>query len=155
MRAAILLLLSCGFVYAQETPLHELPYTPSLEMKFMDKSVDPCVDFYKYACGEWNKINPIPADQARWDVYGKMEQENTRYLWGVLERASKGGVGRSANEQKIGDYFGACMNTAAVEKAGSRPLAADLARIAALKSIDGIAAYVAGEHKGGVNTNVL
>jgi endothelin-converting enzyme/putative endopeptidase len=155
MRIVIALLLSCAFASAQETPLRELPYTPSLEMKFVDKTVDPCVDFYKYACGRWNKINPIPADQARWDVYGKMGQENTRYLWGILQQAADAGGGRSANEQKIGDYFGSCMNVPAIEKAASQPLAPGFARIAALKSVSEIAAYVAAEHRGGVNTNVL
>ena len=124
-------------------------------MKFVDKAVDPCGDFYKYACGQWNKLNPIPADQARWDVYGKMDEENTRYLWGILDQASKGGASRTANEQKIGDYFGACMNVPAVEKAGSQPIAAELARISALQSVNDIAAYVAAEHRGGINTNVL
>ena len=142
-------------LHAQERPLSELPYTPSLEMKFVDKAVDPCVDFYKYACGQWNKVNPIPADQSRWDVYGKMEEENTRYFWGILEQASNGGVTRSANEQKIGDYFAACMSVPAIEKAGTKPIAAELARISALQSVKDIAAYVAAEHKGGINTNVL
>jgi endothelin-converting enzyme/putative endopeptidase len=155
MRLAIFLLLGCRFACAQETPLRELPYTPSLEMKFVDKTVDPCVDFYKYSCGQWNKINPIPADQSRWDVYGKMDDENARYLWGILEQASKAGVERSANEQKIGDYFGACMNLPAIDKASSQPIAAELARIAALKSVGDIAGYVAVEHRSGVNTNVL
>jgi endothelin-converting enzyme/putative endopeptidase len=124
-------------------------------MKFVDKAVDPCVDFYKYACGEWNKLNPIPADEARWDVYSKMGHENARYLWGILDQAAKGDAGRSTNEQKIGDAFGSCMNTAAVEKAGAHPIGPGLARIAALKSLNDIPAYVAEEHHAGVNTNLL
>src|SRR5450759_1294602 len=61
---------------AQDRPLASLPYTPSLEPTFIDRSVDPCVDFWRYSCGNWNKLNPIPPDQARWSVYGKMAQEN-------------------------------------------------------------------------------
>ncbi len=156
MKLIAVCLLGCAAaIWAQDTPLKELSYTPSLEPKFMDKRVNPCVDFYKYACGEWNKLNPIPPDQARWDVYSKMGQDNWRYLWGILEELSKGGAERSANEQKIGDMFGACMNTAAVEKAGSQPIKAELKRIAALKSVRDFADYVAAEHRGGINTNVL
>ena len=155
MRTSLLLLALARIAQSQETPLRALPYTPSLEMKFVDQSVKPCVDFYKYACGHWNKLNPMPADQSRWEVYGKMADENARYLWGILDDAAKGGSERSANQQKIGDFFAACLNEPAIENAGDKPLSQELARIAALKSVHDVAAYVAAEHKGGVNGNVL
>jgi putative endopeptidase len=131
---------------AQEKPLTVLPYTPVLATQFLDKSVDPCLDFYKYACGGWNKLNPIPADQSRWNVYAKLADENTRFLWGLLEEAGRSGA-RTANEQKIGDYFHACMNTDAVEAAGAKPLAADLTAIATLQTPADLAAYVGTEHR--------
>ena len=121
----------------------------------MDKSADPCVDFYRYACGEWNKLNPIPADQSHWDVYTKLEHDNQRYLWGILEEASHANAASGSNEQKIGDAFAACMNLPAIEKASRKPLAAALARIAAMKSFRDIAAYVATEHRGGIDVDVL
>ncbi len=118
---------------AQETPLTSLPYTPSLDTRFIDRSADPCVDFYKFACGKWNSLNPIPPDQPRWDVYSKLGQENQRFLWGILEQAAKPAPSRTPNEQKTGDFFAACMNEAAIEKAGAAPLKPDLDAIAALK----------------------
>src|SRR5712671_652504 len=121
-------------VVIDDKPVTALPYTPSLDIPSMDKSADPCVDFYAYACGGWMKNNPIPPDQARWNVYSKMEDENQQFLWGILEEAAKPKSNRSAVDQKIGDYFGACMDESAVEKAGASPLKSDLAAIEALKS---------------------
>jgi putative endopeptidase len=90
MRFLLIMLVASVAVSAQETPLTTLPYTPSLDTQFMDKSADPCTDFYRYACGNWNKLNPIPADEARWDVYAKLTNENQRYLWGILEQVAHG-----------------------------------------------------------------
>jgi predicted metalloendopeptidase len=117
-----------------------------LETKFLDRAADPCVDFYQYACGNWNKLNPIPPDQARWDVYGKLTDENQRYLWGILDEAAKADASRTPVEQKIGDYFSACMDEAAVEKAGAAPLQPRLRQIAALKSVKDIPALLANIH---------
>jgi endothelin-converting enzyme/putative endopeptidase len=128
---------------AQERPLASLPYTPSLDTQFMDRSAEPCVDFYRYACGNWNKLNPMPPDQARWNVYAKLEDENHRFLWGLLEEAARPTPGRNANQQKIGDYFQACMDEAALEKAGAAPLRRDLDAIAALRTAADLAPLVA------------
>ncbi len=125
MRACFALLLLSGMatsLLGQDTPLTVLPYTPSLDTQFMDRSVDPCTNFYKYACGNWNKLNPIPPDQDRWDVYSKLTNENQRFLWGILQQASEPSANRTPNEQKIGDLFRSCMSQQAVEEAGSSSL---------------------------------
>ena len=96
---AILLLIPIALA-AQDRPLTSLPYTPSLETKFLDRSADPCVNFYQYSCGNWNKLNPIPPDQARWDVYAKLADENQRYLWAILDNASKPNASRTPVEQE-------------------------------------------------------
>jgi hypothetical protein len=122
-------------VLAEDTPFTELPYTPSLDTASMDRTADPCEDLYQYSCGGWMKNNPLPGDQASWSVYGKLYQDNQRFLWGLLVNAAKPDPKRNATQQKIGDFFDACMDLEAVEKAGAQPLADDLARIAAMKSI--------------------
>jgi endothelin-converting enzyme/putative endopeptidase len=119
---------------ATGAPAAEFPYTPGLDTSSMDRSADPCVDFYQYACGGWMKNNPIPADQARWSVYSKLAQDNQRFLWGILEDLSRRQEGRNATQQKIGDYFGACMDEKTIEARGAEPLKPYFEQIAALKS---------------------
>jgi endothelin-converting enzyme/putative endopeptidase len=144
--SASLVLLFATWSSAQDRPLASLPYTPSLHTAFLDRSADPCVDFYKFACGNWIKQNPIPADQARWDVYSKLANENQRYLWGLLEQAGKPAPGRTPNQQKIGDYFGACMDEPSVEKAGIGPLKPELAAIEKLQGVSDLPPLLAHLH---------
>jgi endothelin-converting enzyme/putative endopeptidase len=141
---------SAGGVYenaaGEDKPVTTLPYTPSLDLASMDKSANPCVDFYQFTCGGWLKNNPIPADQAAWSVYGKLTTDNQRFLWGVLDELSKKTSGRNPNQQKIGDYFAACMNEPAIEKLGAAPLKPLLDAIAAVKTRQDLAVLLANEH---------
>lgn len=121
-------------VAATETPLTAFPYTPGLDLSAMDPSADACTDFYQYACGGWQQHNPIPADQARWSVYGKLYQDNQRFLWGILDGLAKNTTERSPAQQQIGDYFAACMDEGAVETLGVAPLKPYLDRITAIVS---------------------
>ena len=118
---------------ASQQPLQAMPYLPSLDVNNLDRAVDPCTNFYQYACGGWQKHNPIPADQAGWDVYSKLANDNQQFLWGILlEDASA--TSRTPIQQKVGDYFAACMNTSAIDSLGVKPVAPALARIDALKT---------------------
>ena len=125
---------------SSETPV--MPYTPSLDVRAMDKSIEPCVDFYQYACGGWQKNNPIPADQTSWSVYEKLYQDNLMLLRSILEQAS-GATERNPVTQKIGDYYAACMDEAAVEQRGLAALQPDLDAITSLRSVKQITPLVA------------
>ncbi|MBB5341330.1 M13 family metallopeptidase [Tunturiibacter gelidoferens] len=133
--AATALLLAAIQVPAQEAaqPLQSMPYSPSLDLSSLDRGADPCVDFYKFSCGGWEKKNPIPPDQSGWSVYAKLGNENEQFLWGILEADAKA-ANRDAVQQKVGDYFAACMNTSAIDALGVKPALSGLARIDALKT---------------------
>src|ERR1700749_431694 len=131
----MLLLLA---LLAQAVPLHELPYTPSLDVAAMDKTSKACTDFYQFSCGGWMKANPVPADQASWSVYGKLGNDNAQYLWGLLTAPVAGKVSQPG--QKARDLFGSCMDTAAIDALGLSPLRAELKAIDGLKSIRDLAA---------------
>ncbi len=156
----ISLLLAIGllspFCFAQQSATQAPPqtqmyveptmaYTPSLDLPSMDRSADPCADFYQYSCGGWQKNNPIPPDQTSWSVYGKLYEDNLKYLRAILEQASVA-KDRDAVTQKIGDYYAACMDEPAIEKLGAKPMQSKLEEIAALKSINDLAPLAAHLH---------
>jgi putative endopeptidase len=122
-----------------------MPYSPSLDLSSLDRSVDPCVDFYKFSCGGWQKNNPIPADQSSWSVYGKLANENQQFLWGILEEDAKA-KDRTPVQQKVGDYFAACMDTARIDGRGLTPLTPQLARINGLGTRSALIASIARMH---------
>ncbi|MGD0368952.1 MAG: M13 family metallopeptidase [Acidobacteriaceae bacterium] len=124
-----------------EKPLTALPYSPSLDLADMDRTADPCVDFYQYVCGGWMKNNPIPPDQAAWDVYAKLSNDNRQFLWGILEEDAKL-TDRTPAQQKVGDYYAACMNTDAIDAHGLAPLQPELDRIAAIQDRKQLAAFL-------------
>src|SRR5438270_10460593 len=132
-------------VAIDEKPLAQLPYTPSLDVTAMDKTVDPCTDFYTYSCGGWQKNNPIPPDQARWSVYGKLTNDNQKFLWGILDNLAKQTSARDTNQQKIGDYFSACMDESRIEQLGAAPLKPTLDAIAEVSDKRGLAPVLAKE----------
>jgi endothelin-converting enzyme/putative endopeptidase len=126
-----------------------LPYTPSLDPAAMDRTADPCVDFYQYACGGWMKTHPIPPDQTSWSVYAKLYEDNLTYLRGILEEASTA-ANRDAVTQKIGNYYASCMDEAKIEQLGAKPLEPDLSAIDNLKDTNGLAALIATLHGEGI-----
>jgi endothelin-converting enzyme/putative endopeptidase len=111
-----------------------VPKLEHFDANLVDKTLDPCQDFYKYSCDKWLTANPIPADQVYWSTGSGLELWNEGVLRDTLEAASKNDPNRGAVQQKIGDYWAACMDESGIEAAGLKPLDSELARVAALKS---------------------
>jgi endothelin-converting enzyme/putative endopeptidase len=153
-----LLLTSAGALAADaksDAPLATLPYTPGLDPSSMDKTVDPCADFYAYSCAGWQRQNPIPPDQSSWSVYGKLQDQIQRHLWGLLQTAADPSSARSPIQTEIGDSFAACMDEARIDALGSKPLEPDLAALAKVKDRRGLAEWLAEQHSAGTTDQLL
>lgn len=148
----IFLLLATMFSVAQTAPStsSESPkQIPNFDLTAIDKAVDPCVDFYQYSCGNWMKKNPSPPDKTRWGRFNALDEHNLYILRDILDQTQAPGK-RSAIEQKVGDYYAACMDDSTVEKEGTAPLEPEMNRIASIKSKQEIISQVAYMHRNGI-----
>ena len=118
----------------------------------LDRSVSPCQNFYQFADGGWMKTHPIPADHAAWETFSVLQQHNQEVLRQILEEASRDKHPQpGSNWQKIGDYYGSCMNVSAIDAAGIQPLEPELKRIGAIDSDKSLQAEIARLQSMGVN----
>jgi endothelin-converting enzyme/putative endopeptidase len=106
---------------------------PGFSLDTIDKTADPCVDFYQYACGNWIKHSEIPADQSQWVSFVELDERNLDIEHGILEKAATGGASRDGIDQRIGDLYGSCLDEKAVDAKGIAPLKPELERIAAVQ----------------------
>jgi putative endopeptidase len=121
-----------------------------IDTKAMSSAVDPCVDFYQYACGNWVAQNPLPADRSRWGRFTQLSDHTEKVLLDMVETAAASKAPRGSLDQKIGDYFRSCMDTATIEKRGIAPVRPELDRIQAMRDRSDLAAEVARLHRQGI-----
>src|ERR1035437_7635394 len=159
LRGLTVCMMFVSTLLAQNTPAPAEPEAakPPADVRFsvdmLDKNIDPCNDFYAYACSKWQAQNPVPSDRPAWGRFNELKQRGEYNVREILEKASDDRPGRSASEQKIGEYYASCMDEGAVEKAGTKPLEHDFQSITAIKSKEDLPKEVVRLHREG--TDVL
>jgi len=141
--------LLCVSLFGQAAPASapdEMPTLQHFNPDQVDKTLDPCSDFFQYACSKWIKANPIPPDQAGSGTFNKLFIWNVAAVRSTLEGAEKAS-NRTPVEQQVGDYYASCMDEATINKAGIAPLQPELDRIAKLRDKSQLLEIVASIHQ--------
>jgi len=113
----------------------DVPHSWGFDTANLDKTCKPCDDFYQFAMGGWMKSNPIPPEYSNWGTFTQLGDKNQQNVRQILEDAAKVSAAPGSNEQKIGDFYASCMDTAAIDAAGTKPIDPELTRIAQIKTL--------------------
>src|SRR5438128_6342440 len=139
---------SPAFAQHSVSPLKadELPALNHFDPNIVDRTQDACNDFYKFVCSRWQSANPIPPDQASWGTGSNLQLWNESVLRNTVVHAANPSANRTPVDQKIGDYWYACMNEAAIEKSGIAAIKPQLEWIGSLKNKSQLAGVLAQIH---------
>ncbi len=132
MRNILVVRVVLGLAAVVAAPAAFAQQSPGFDPSAIDRSANACVDFYQYACGNWVAQNPIPADQSRWGRFDALQERNQAILRQIVEKAAAVTPTRAPIDQKIGDYYTACMDEGTIQSKGTAPLKPLLDRIAAM-----------------------
>ncbi|HET6144609.1 MAG TPA: M13 family metallopeptidase [Candidatus Acidoferrales bacterium] len=113
------------------------------DLTILDKTCKPCEDFYHYADGAWLTKNPVPPAYPSWSRFSELAERNRELLHQILEQAAVTKSAAGSNEQKIGNFYGSCMDEKQVNSAGTKPLDSEIARINAIQNVPGLQAEIA------------
>src|SRR5579859_2207819 len=117
-----------------------------IDVTHVDPSVDPCENFYEHVCKRLNAENPIPPDQTFWGPWGELDMWNRQVLRQILETNQAANPARSANEQKIGDFYASCMSQSGKETNDLKEIEPLLNRIVGMHDKHDIGAVLAAIH---------
>ncbi len=145
-RMVSLTLLAYAFIILKTLAMCQDKTALKFDIGAVDKSADPCADFYQYACGGWIAQHPIPSDRPYIAVFQQMRDLNQARIKGILEQAAGAKNTRTPEEQKIGDYYASCLDEHSIESSSGKTLQAELARIDQVNHADDLAEEVARLH---------
>lgn len=127
------------------------PKVPGFSTNYMDPSVRPGDDFYKYADGRWAKKNPVPADKSRWGAFAELQERNWFLIHELLDEALATDHPAGSPAKKVADFFRSAMDTNRLEILGFKPIEADLKRINELSGAEEFLKLLADFHRRGID----
>ena len=104
--------------------------------KYFDKNVRPQDDFYEFATGGWQKLNPLPAAYSRFGSFDQLQEDNNKRINSILDELKKKKYAKGTLEQKLSDFYKLALDVDSRNKAGIAPVKPLLDRIEAAKTVD-------------------
>jgi putative endopeptidase len=151
MRSVIRTIAATAILALATTSLVAQGQAKPIDPVNLDTTCSPCKNFFQYANGGWLKRSEIPGDQPRWGSFNELQEQNYAALEDVLSEAARNSAStRDPNIRKLGTFYGSCMDSTAVERAGIGPLKGELDRIAGIQDRSGVQAEIARLHRLGI-----